>query len=617
MPIVPTYDILNCGPNHRFVANGKIVHNSIYNLQNLPKQSRIRNTLIAPPGHTLIIADSASIEARVLAWFAEQEDLLEIFREKGDPYRQMASIIYGIPIDEVTKPLRNVGKQAVLGCGYGMGATKFQATAAKAGITLSNEESERIIQIYRGTNNKIRQLWYYLNDRISDIATGPINNGFITTNTTYKGISFEKDRVVLPNNLYIKYPNLRHNDLGDWIYKEGRKLYGGALCLAGDTLVLTQRGPIPLLEISKKDRVFDGISWVTHGGVVYKGLKQTIDFGTIRMTPDHKVWTKTGWRPANDVSFDAARQAFFSQSKKPIRAILWDTISNYLRRIKQEKDLMGSALYRLWYNKNLEFLRPTPSQILWLYSGEQRNPQNGHHATICHLPQHGSPLQKPKTPRLEKLRRAWNFCSQRLELFRDLLDGYGTNLSTGTRIGPNKQQRKLLERKLPLDNLSRKLEQQKKHSIRRNPDRSHTTSHSSRKIQNRLFNPTLPTNERSTRQHTTITTQRTEPVYDLLDCGPHHRFTVVNHAGDKILVHNCENIIQALARIVISEQALRAHREVAPVVLLVHDEIVCVTPIQGAETKLNQILEIMRTPPTWASDLPLDAEGETSLFYKK
>lgn len=91
----------------------------------------------------------------------------------------------------------------------------------------------------------------------------------------------------------------------------------------------------------------------------------------------------------------------------------------------------------------------------------------------------------------------------------------------------------------------------------------------------------------------------------------------MNHAGDKILVHNCENIIQALARIVIGEQALRAHREAAPVVLLVHDEIVCVTPKRGAEAKLEHLLEIMRTPPAWAPGLPLDAEGEVSAFYKK
>lgn len=402
------------------------------NLLNLPKKSRIRNTLIAPPDHVLLIADSASIEARVLAWFAEQEDLIEIFHNKGDPYKHMASAIYNTPIDQITKEQRNVGKQAVLGCiaagelvltrekgripiervttehtvwdgvtwvhhdgvvyqgvkkviyhdglwatpdhkvylennesdqitlqeakdaneplwsisnmhllhdiptprqspvydilnagprhrftvsdclvsncGYGMGANKFHATAAKAGVILSDEEAARIVQIYRQTNNKIKNLWYLLNDKLPTIAEGPATSGFFVTHNEYKCVTFEKNAIRLPNGLTLKYPNLRVNDEGEWIYGDNRKIYAGAMA---------------------------------------------------------------------------------------------------------------------------------------------------------------------------------------------------------------------------------------------------------------------------------------------------------------------ENIVQALARIVIGEQALRAHREVAPVVLLVHDEIVCVAPKQSAKTELEQLLEIMRTPPTWAPDLPLDAEGEVSAFYKK
>ena len=200
------------------------------NLLNLPKNSRIRNTLIAPPGHVLLIADSASIEARVLAWFAEQEDLIEIFHNKDDPYRQMASAIYNTPIDKITKEQRNVGKQARLGCGYSMGAPKFRTTAAKAGVILSDEEAERIVRIYRQTNNKIKSLWYFLDDKLQPIAEGPTTNGFFVTHNDYKCITFEKNAIRLPNGLTLKYPNLHTNDEGEWIYGDKRKIYAGALC---------------------------------------------------------------------------------------------------------------------------------------------------------------------------------------------------------------------------------------------------------------------------------------------------------------------------------------------------------------------------------------------------
>jgi DNA polymerase len=78
-----------------------------------------------------------------------------------------------------------------------------------------------------------------------------------------------------------------------------------------------------------------------------------------------------------------------------------------------------------------------------------------------------------------------------------------------------------------------------------------------------------------------------------------------------------ENIVQALARIVIGEQILRAHREVGPVVLTVHDEIVCCVPEKEAEAKLPKLIKIMRTPPSALSTLPLDAEGRISDFYLK
>jgi DNA polymerase I-like protein with 3'-5' exonuclease and polymerase domains len=100
------------------------------NLQNLPSRGpnakALKRSIIAPEGHMIVEADSAQIEARVLAWLAGQEDLVTAFTNKEDVYRNMASRIYNVPEDEVTKEQRFVGKTTILGAGYGMGAIKFK-----------------------------------------------------------------------------------------------------------------------------------------------------------------------------------------------------------------------------------------------------------------------------------------------------------------------------------------------------------------------------------------------------------------------------------------------------------------------------------------------------------
>ena len=79
-----------------------------------------------------------------------------------------------------------------------------------------------------------------------------------------------------------------------------------------------------------------------------------------------------------------------------------------------------------------------------------------------------------------------------------------------------------------------------------------------------------------------------------------------------------ENIVQSLARIVITEQMLEIQRmPEVQVVLQVHDEIISIASNVGADETLDKILAIMKTPPSWCLDLPLDAEGGYSQRYDK
>jgi hypothetical protein len=99
------------------------------NIQNLPRKGALRECLAAPAGHRVVAVDSAQIEARVLAWLAEEEAVVDAFRNRRDVYSEQASRIYGRTIDPATNPKdklpRSVGKIAVLSLGYGAGALRL------------------------------------------------------------------------------------------------------------------------------------------------------------------------------------------------------------------------------------------------------------------------------------------------------------------------------------------------------------------------------------------------------------------------------------------------------------------------------------------------------------
>lgn len=129
--IVPVYDITNCGPRHRYMANGKLVHNSDkLNYQNLSKRTKdpvLRRSMVPKTGNVVLAVDSSQIEARVNSYLSNQKDLTQLFIDKRDPYVDMATAIFAKPYDEIFheakiigskegKKMRNLGKEAVLAC---------------------------------------------------------------------------------------------------------------------------------------------------------------------------------------------------------------------------------------------------------------------------------------------------------------------------------------------------------------------------------------------------------------------------------------------------------------------------------------------------------------------
>ena len=120
----------------------------------------LRGAITASPNHMLYVADYAAIEARVVLWLAQDEKALDIFRQGRDIYCEMAKDIYGRPITKDDKEERALGKIAVLGLGYQMGAAKFQATCAAFNIQIEEMFAKTVVDAYRTKFRKVKELWY-------------------------------------------------------------------------------------------------------------------------------------------------------------------------------------------------------------------------------------------------------------------------------------------------------------------------------------------------------------------------------------------------------------------------------------------------------------------------
>jgi DNA polymerase len=183
------------------------------NFQNLPsrdvKKKALKKGIIPPEGYLVINSDSSQIEARVLAWLAGQDDVVKQFADGEDVYSVFASSIYERPISKKDPIERFVGKTCILGLGYGTGSLKLQHTLATTppNVKLDAEECKRIVDVYRDKNDKIIDLWHeadrLLEDMMNKKFDKPLSFG------QHGCVFYDAEGIILPNNLRIRYPNLR------------------------------------------------------------------------------------------------------------------------------------------------------------------------------------------------------------------------------------------------------------------------------------------------------------------------------------------------------------------------------------------------------------------------
>ena len=232
------------------------------NMQNLPSRGpngkKLKRSILAPEGHTLIDCDSSQIEARVLAWLAGQDDITQSFANDEDVYKVMASRIYGVAEDEITKDQRFVGKTTILGAGYGMGAVRFQEQLKGFGFEMELDEARRVINIYREANWKINQLWRDCQNMIKYMVNGDTIQ--IGREGVLKVLGSERG-ILLPSGLMLRYDDLsgEQGERGvEYSYKTRRgrtRIYGGKVtenvCQAIARCIIGEQ----MLQISKRCRI--------------------------------------------------------------------------------------------------------------------------------------------------------------------------------------------------------------------------------------------------------------------------------------------------------------------------------------------------------------------------
>ena len=276
---------------------------SAINMQNLKRGSFLRKAIMAPVGNQLVVGDLSQIEPRVLAWFADYEDMLDIFRSGSDAYAAFGAQMFNIPgLSKESHPdLRQSAKSALLGCGYGLGWASFaaqllvgflgappvrydKAFAKKLGVdaayidrfvdwdenvkklreiphTCTEREllihcvaAKKIIDIYRSTAHPVVSFW----DMCSKLMEKSLYGG---EEVVYKCVTFRKEEIVLPSGMTLKYPNLRNEvdketKQRNWVYGEAgvkpTKLYAGKITnniVQGTARVVMTDG---MLRVDKK-----------------------------------------------------------------------------------------------------------------------------------------------------------------------------------------------------------------------------------------------------------------------------------------------------------------------------------------------------------------------------
>ena len=594
----------------------------VWNPQNLPRIGKkpsptdaLRMSIMAPDGKMVVVRDLSGIELRTNMALSGQWDQVALLRQGEDLYLVFAGEhLYHMKLDkDIHKAERGVGKLAHLSLGYSAGGDTFGNMARIQKVNLDMLPAV-IVRTYRTAMSEVVANWKRLGNAIPSMLLGERrcvdSCGLIYT---------DHEALVLPSGRKIRYPGLR-KDGREWLFdgykgraKFDKRVYGGLMaenCLAAGADVLTARGWVAIERVTSSDMVYDGSEWVACRGAKYMGDKPTIDFGGVRLTADHPVLVD-GWVAAGETSYAGATSSFRRHYGPTIRLPDGDELRWEQREevpVVGDLRLRGSAesASRRAAQGDYYVLR-VPSQ-----KASGRTTSDARHVAapgVRSMEGNAGAVQQPEAQSLEELRRAWGGSMPAVGDVRAVLVGHGADVPVWAGAGQDGQQQGVHAGELPVGHAGAELEQQTAHGNGGSAERGDYASvHSSEDVWGGSVDVVLPD---SHRQDGRSTVHPAEPVYDILNAGPLHRFVVRGTDGLPFIVHNCS---QAIARDVINDHALEVNED-TQVAHIVHDEIICVTDEGDAPDLLDWMGEVMGRPLDWWPELPLASEGSYGRRY--
>lgn len=172
--------------------------------------SAVRGTLVAAEGKKLVVCDLSNIEGRMLAWLAGEEWKTRIFGDfdagrSPDIYIVAYSKAFGVPVDQVTKDQRQIGKVMELALGYGGGIGAFSKMAEVYNVHLPEEQVTEIVKAWRKAHRSVVSFWYDM-DRACKEAIWSPGDSFRVRDLVISMADTDL-RIKLPSGRYLCYPS--------------------------------------------------------------------------------------------------------------------------------------------------------------------------------------------------------------------------------------------------------------------------------------------------------------------------------------------------------------------------------------------------------------------------
>ena len=591
----------------------------------------IRTALIPEPGCRFIVCDYSAIEARVIAWLADEQWRLDVFRSGGDIYCASASQMFKVPVVKHGENghLRQKGKIAELALGYGGGVNALKAFGADK-MGMSDEDMVETVDLWRSASPRICALWKSLERAMIKCIVRKCS-----TVSTIGHIRFDWEQGIvwmrLPSGRRIAYYGAQY---GESRWKNGNAIsymgqdqrtkkwarletWGGKLvenCWAEGTLVLTDRGWVPIESITPADLIWDGIEWVeTDGAIRREHREQLFELDGLLVTGDHRILTTEGWRNVKTCDGLDRLPVQLPENNWP-RQEQGRPRQNTLGGEMRMRETVGSG-----YPGHTKKRKTRPPLLLRMQETRAHVTSTYHARNVsaprlCRLALFSSALYKPKRSGLAQLWGAGYYrLRQMAAQLRELLGGHGRFIQTtrGLGVRPHRQRHGIFTGQLPLGV-----------SIGQRPKQTRRPQGA---IQRALYPAERTVGNNGYRVHHTVVSFRPrlsvrtsdrhsgpdKPIYDILNCGARHRYVVLGNTG-AILSHNC---VQSIARDCLRESMLALDAAGCDIRAHVHDEVIISEPRDGRS--VEDIAEIMGRPLPWAEGLPLRGDGYECDFYMK